>query len=148
MPVVSMPRELRTASCSGGKTSPTTRTLVKKLAARAKWVAAPPSTRSRLPLGVSRVSKATEPTTRMDMSLQVVRCDVGLRSSQCGDLSTALRFGRDDGRLGAAFGRDDKLFGGVRAAKVELPVFAVEKVELGFGGGGDGGAVGHDGELC
>src|SRR5580698_5853864 len=68
MPVVSTPLDVNTASCMGRKsspTTPTTRTSVKKLAAKAKCVAAPPNTRSRLPLGVSRESNATEPTTRI-----------------------------------------------------------------------------------
>ena len=37
-------------------------------------------------------------------------CLSGGGITKCRGLSTALRFGRDDGRLGAAFGRDDKLF--------------------------------------
>src|ERR1700679_4160164 len=134
MPVVSMPLEVRTASCSGRKsspTTPTTRTLVKKLAARAKCVAAPPSTRSRLPLGVSRVSNATEPTTRMDKRAPYLVFAAGLQCAECGDLSTSLRFGRDD-----------------EVWDAWLPVFAVEQVELRFRLCGDGGAVGHDGELC
>src|ERR1700761_2109285 len=71
MPVVSTPFLVSTCSCSGRKsspTTPTTRTSVKKLAERAKCVAAPPRTRSRLPLGVSSESNATEPTTRIDMN--------------------------------------------------------------------------------
>gem|GEM_PF-6148361 len=70
MPRVSMPRRVSTASFSGVKSSPTTaitRTGVKKLAASAKWVAAPPRQRSARPAGLSMVSNATLPTTRIDM---------------------------------------------------------------------------------
>ena len=44
-------------------TGPTTRTSVKKLAASAKWLAEPPSIRSRSPNGVRTESKAIDPTT-------------------------------------------------------------------------------------
>ena len=66
MPRISMLRLLKTASCSGPKSSPTTaitRTSVKKLAASAKCVAAPPRQRSCRPAGVSIESNATLPTT-------------------------------------------------------------------------------------
>src|SRR5579875_1665179 len=78
MPRVSTPLSVSTRSCSGKKsspTTPTTRTFVKKLAAKAKWVAAPPSTRSRLPAGVSSESNATEPTTRMDIQSPISDLD-------------------------------------------------------------------------
>ena len=66
-----IPRAANTASSSSPKsspTTPTTETSVKKLAASEKWVAAPPSTRSRLPNGVSSESKATDPTTVTDIA--------------------------------------------------------------------------------
>jgi hypothetical protein len=40
---------------------------VKKLAAREKWTAAPPSIRSRSPKGVRTESKAIDPTTVSDI---------------------------------------------------------------------------------
>src|SRR3954471_21295278 len=55
-----------TASSSSPKSSPTgptTRTSVKKLAAREKCTAEPPSMRSRSPKGVLTASKAIDPTT-------------------------------------------------------------------------------------
>src|SRR6266545_7433514 len=61
-----IPRAAKTSNSSLPKsspTTPTTRTSEKKLAAREKCVAAPPRMRSRFPKGVSRASKATEPTT-------------------------------------------------------------------------------------
>ena len=50
-------------------TGPTTRTSVKKLAAREKWTAEPPSIRSRSPKGVRTESNAIEPTTVSDIRL-------------------------------------------------------------------------------
>src|SRR5258708_1328128 len=67
---VSMPCRVSTAVCSSPKSSPTiptTRTCVKKLAASEKWVAEPPSMRSRSPNGVATESNATEPTTTSDI---------------------------------------------------------------------------------
>src|SRR4051794_27059084 len=61
-----MPRFLRTSYSSSPKSSPTgptTRTSVKKLAAREKWTAEPPSMRSRSPNGVFTESNAMDPTT-------------------------------------------------------------------------------------
>ena len=61
-----MPRARSSSSGSSPKSSPTvptTRTSVKKLAARAKWTAEPPSILSRSPNGVCTASKAIEPTT-------------------------------------------------------------------------------------
>src|SRR5882724_4266085 len=66
MSSVITPRCWSTATCSAPKSSPTGptgRTSVKKLAAREKWVAAPPSMRSRSPKGVLTASKAIDPTT-------------------------------------------------------------------------------------
>src|SRR5512139_698645 len=63
-----MPRCDRKWSSSRGKSSPTVATMrtgAKKLAATAKYVAAPPKARSTLPCSVSIESKNTEPTTRM-----------------------------------------------------------------------------------
>src|SRR4051794_4143204 len=60
------PRDSSTANCSVPKSSPTGptgRTSVKKLAARLKCTAAPPSMRSRSPNGVLPASKAIDPTT-------------------------------------------------------------------------------------
>src|SRR5512144_2824063 len=68
MPRISMLRFLKTCSCSGPKsspTTPTTRTSVKWLAARLKCVAEPASSRSTKPDGVLMESYATEPTTRI-----------------------------------------------------------------------------------
>jgi hypothetical protein len=56
---VIVPRVRRTAKSSSEKsppTGPTTRTSSKNEAARAKWVAAPPSIRSRSPNGVLTAS--------------------------------------------------------------------------------------------
>src|SRR5277367_4787952 len=61
---------LRKDSGSAPKSSPTTPTRftrVKKLAAREKYVAAPPTVRSTRPKGVSIASNATDPTTRRDI---------------------------------------------------------------------------------
>src|SRR3954452_16091371 len=63
---VTVPRVRRTAMSSSPKSSPTgptTRTSSKNDAARPKWVAAPPSIRSREPNGVLTASKAKDPTT-------------------------------------------------------------------------------------
>ena len=62
----SMPPAGASANCSAPKSSPTGptgRTSVKKLAAREKCTAAPPSIRSRSPKGVLTASKAIDPTT-------------------------------------------------------------------------------------
>ncbi len=64
-----MPRLSKTDISSAPKsppTTPTTRTSVKKLADKEKWVAEPPSIFSRFPKGVSTASNATEPTTNND----------------------------------------------------------------------------------
>src|SRR5258706_3184242 len=61
-----MPRDANQSSSARGKSSPTTATSCtgsKKLAATAKYVAAPPSTSGARPRGVSSVSIATDPTT-------------------------------------------------------------------------------------
>src|SRR5437667_12700398 len=58
-------------------TTATTRTSVKKLAEIEKCEAEPPSIRSRLPNGVSTLSKATEPTTSSDIN------DCEIRISDC-----------------------------------------------------------------
>src|SRR6201994_3544238 len=66
MSSVRMPRDSSSSKCSLPKSSPTGptgRTSVKKLAASEKWVAAPPSMRSRSPNGVLTASKAIDPTT-------------------------------------------------------------------------------------
>src|ERR1700710_2056438 len=66
MSSVRMPRASSSSKCSLPKSSPTGptgRTSVKKLAASEKWVAAPPSMRSRSPKGVLTASKAIDPTT-------------------------------------------------------------------------------------
>ncbi len=66
MSSVIVPRVPRIASSSGPKSSPTGptgRTSSKNDAARLKWVAAPPSMRSRDPEGVLTASKARDPTT-------------------------------------------------------------------------------------
>ena len=55
------------SSPKSSPTGPTTRTSVKKLAARAKWTADPPSIRSRSPNGVRTESNAMEPTTVSDI---------------------------------------------------------------------------------
>ena len=63
---VTVPRVRRMAMSSSPKSSPTgptTRTSSKNEAARAKWVAAPPSIRSRAPNGVRTASNAIDPTT-------------------------------------------------------------------------------------
>jgi hypothetical protein len=60
------PRVCSTSQSSGPKSSPTGptgRTSSKNDAARLKWVAAPPSMRSRAPKGVLTASKAMDPTT-------------------------------------------------------------------------------------
>src|SRR5512143_449581 len=65
------PRLASTSKCSSPKSSPTgptTRTSVKKLAAREKWTAEPPSIRSRSPNGVRTESNAIDPTTVRDIS--------------------------------------------------------------------------------
>ena len=65
-----MGRPLKAESAFSPKSSPTTATRftgVKKEAATAKNDALPPSTFSARPKGVSTVSYATLPTTRMDM---------------------------------------------------------------------------------
>ncbi len=70
MSSVRIPRPSRTSNCSAPKSSPTGPTgltSVKKLAAREKWTAAPPSIRSRSPNGVLTASKAIDPTTVSDM---------------------------------------------------------------------------------
>src|SRR5215210_3313945 len=66
MSSVTTPRLRRTSYSSSPKSSPTgptTRTSQKKLAAREKWTADPPSMRSRSPKGVLTASKAMDPTT-------------------------------------------------------------------------------------
>ena len=63
-------RFFNNSTCSGGKSSPTTptsRTGVKKLAEYEKKVAEPPRIRSRIAVGVSTESIATEPTTKSDI---------------------------------------------------------------------------------
>ena len=55
------------ASPKSSPTGPTGRTSLKKLAASEKWVADPPSARSRSPNGVLIASKAIDPTTVSDM---------------------------------------------------------------------------------
>src|SRR5882757_3542973 len=70
MSSVRMPRDSSSSKCSLPKSSPTGptgRTSVKKLAASEKWVAAPPSMRSRSPNGVLTASKAIDPTTVRDI---------------------------------------------------------------------------------
>src|SRR5437763_11731149 len=89
--VVSTLWRVKTARSSSPKSPPTTattRTSVKKLAEIEKCDAEPPSICSRLPKGVSTESKATEPTTRSDIS------NFGLRISECG-LKTADADGTD-----------------------------------------------------
>src|SRR6266404_3574433 len=69
-PAVSILRLLKIAASLAEKSSPTMATRltgVKKLAATAKYVAAPPMMRSTLPYGLSMVSNATEPTTSSDI---------------------------------------------------------------------------------
>src|SRR5512132_1459602 len=61
-------RTLISASPKSSPTGPTIRTSVKKLAARAKWTAEPPSIRSRSPKGVRTESKAIDPTAVSDIS--------------------------------------------------------------------------------
>jgi hypothetical protein len=56
------------ASPKSSPTGPTGRTSVKKLAAREKCTAEPPSARSRSPKGVLIASKAIDPTTVSDMA--------------------------------------------------------------------------------
>ena len=51
------------SSVKSSPTGPTGRTSSKNDAARAKWVAAPPSIRSREPNGVRTASNAMDPTT-------------------------------------------------------------------------------------
>src|SRR4051812_41881438 len=73
MSEVSTPRPSRTASSSSPKSSPTGPTTwisEKKLAARAKWTAEPPSIRSRSPNGLLTESKAIDPTTVRDMAVE------------------------------------------------------------------------------
>ncbi len=63
---VIVPRVRSTVQASSSKSSPTgptARTSSKNDAASAKWVAAPPSMRSRSPAGVVTASKAMDPTT-------------------------------------------------------------------------------------
>ena len=75
-PSRSMLRPAKAASCFSPKSDPTTPTRLtgtKKEAATAKKDALPPSTRSARPKGVSTVSKATLPTTRMDMDAECYR---------------------------------------------------------------------------
>jgi hypothetical protein len=65
------PRSWRTAYSSAPKSSPTGPTMrvsARNEEASAKWTAAPPSRRSRLPVGVSTASKAIEPTTVRDIA--------------------------------------------------------------------------------
>src|SRR5262245_49970752 len=56
------------ASPKSSPTGPTGRTWVKKLEASEKWVAEPPSARSRSPNGVLIASKAIDPTTVSDIA--------------------------------------------------------------------------------
>src|SRR5437763_4134492 len=74
-----MPRDANQSSSALGKSSPTTATSCtgpKKLAATAKYVAAPPRTSGARPRGVSRVSIATEPTTRRLMAAPYAAVDL------------------------------------------------------------------------
>src|SRR5918996_1410383 len=67
MSSVLTPRACRTSYPSkSSPTGPTTRTSVKKLAAREKCTAEPPSMRSRSPNGVLTESNAIEPTAVSD----------------------------------------------------------------------------------
>src|SRR5262245_43655340 len=82
MSSVTIPRRSRTSNSAAPKSSPTGptgRTSVKKLAAREKCTAAPPSIRSRSPNGVLTASNAIDPTTVSDMARTV---SVG--STRCG----------------------------------------------------------------
>src|SRR5918999_3367008 len=75
MSSVFTPRSRSTAYSSSPKSSPTgptTRTSVKKLAAKAKWTAEPPSMRSRSPNGVLTASNAIDPTTTRVMPLSLM----------------------------------------------------------------------------
>src|SRR3954453_14400839 len=77
MSSVITPRSRSTAYSSSPKSSPTgptTRTSSKKLAAREKCTADPPSMRSRSPKGVLTASKAIEPTTTRLMSRGTLVC--------------------------------------------------------------------------
>ena len=71
MSSVITPCRRRTSDSGSPKSSPTGptgRTSVKKLAAREKCTAEPPSARSRSPKGVLIASKAIDPTTVRDMA--------------------------------------------------------------------------------
>ena len=70
MSSVTTPRLRSTSNSASPKSSPTgptTRTSVKKLAAREKWTADPPSILSRSPKGERTASKAMDPTTVRDI---------------------------------------------------------------------------------
>jgi hypothetical protein len=72
---VIVPRVRSTRQASSSKSSPTgptTRTSSKNDAPSAKWVAAPPSIRSRTPNGVLTASKAIDPTTVRLMGARTV----------------------------------------------------------------------------
>src|SRR2546421_3118586 len=84
MSSVFTPRSRSTAYSSSPKSSPTgptTRTSVKKLAAREKWTAEPPSIRSRSPKGVLTASKAIDPTTSRLIGRGSLTCGGHARTS-------------------------------------------------------------------
>src|SRR5579883_2761262 len=83
------PRKISASSdVKSSPTIPTRLTCVKKLAATAKYVAAPPSARSTFPYGLSRPSNATEPTTSKDTGFSY---ELLQRASAAGRLFPAKR---------------------------------------------------------